>query len=228
MTSPVITGGTDHKVAFIYCVRGCENYGNPWDVYATTAKTAASTTMTAPSVTTTVDRCFIVSTAAVALDSAGGRFSSESASGYYSLREYVDIGTTDNAGGVIGVWGGIMEVAGATGTMTATISSSVDNAVSVVAFKPPQLSNTVSVVSPSSGATTPTTSWVVDITGNHAGVAVTQSSVGPELIHDGSNFLGLYSTCSRQAISGGYRYTLARRSGWLTTPTFSAISSRSA
>jgi hypothetical protein len=223
-----LTGGADHKYAVMLQLRGCENFGDPWNVYATTAKTSASTTMTAPSVTTTVDRCLIIATAAVGIDSNGARFSSESGSGYYDIRERVDNGTTDGDGGVIGIWSGFKELAGAVGTLTATIASSVDNAVSTVAWKPPQLSCALAIVSPSSGATTPTTEWVFDVTGAHAGVAVTQSSVGPELIHDGSNFLGLYSACSRQAIAGGYRYTVARRSGWLSLPTFSAIPSRAA
>lgn len=86
---------------------------------------------------------------------------------------------------------------------------------------------TVSIVSPSSGATLPTTSWVIDVTGDHGGVYVTQASVGPELIHDGSNFVGQYTSCTRTLQSASvYRYTLARRTGWTGLPTFSAISGR--
>jgi hypothetical protein len=165
----------------------------------------------------------ILAVAAIGIDSGGARFSGETGSGYYDIRERVDNGTTDGDGGVIGMWSGFKESAGSVGTLTATIASSVDNAVATIALKPPQMDCSLSIVSPSSGATGPGTEWVFDVTGDHAGVYVTQASANPEIIHDGDNFLGLYTSCSREAISGGYRYTVSRRSGWMSLPTFSAV-----
>jgi hypothetical protein len=42
-----------------------------------------------------------------------------------------------------------------------------------------------------------------------------------EVVHDGSTFLGNYAggSCSRAAISGGFRFVVLRDGGWPASPT---------
>ena len=64
---------------------------------------------------------------------------------------------------------------------------------------------------------------VTDNTGSFARILVVawfRDTGEQELIHDGDNFVGLYSsTSSRVIITDGYRYVVARSGGWENAPT---------
>ncbi len=135
MTDPVVADSGNHQIAFIETFRGCIATGNPWDVTAATVKAAASTSVSITGVTTTVDNCLVVYAAAADNDANGARFSAEANASLTGLTERFDDGSNLGNGGGIGVWTGSKATAGATGTLTATVTSSI-NAYLVLALKP--------------------------------------------------------------------------------------------
>ncbi len=78
----------------------------------------------------------------------------------------------------------------------------------------------VTLISPSEGTTLlPSTTVVVDVTDNSSFrrvlLAIQFGGTGaPELAHDGDGFTTPYRGSTRENISGGWRYTLARNGGW--------------
>lgn len=231
MPSPGISFTGDNIYSLIAGYRGCRTQGSPIHAFATGNNgSVAGTSLSVSGLTTTIDDCLIVVFVATGVDSASPSLFTGIAStngDVHYLAEWLEEGSSSGHGGGIMIADGIKSTAGAVSAITATRTSGL-HAWIAVALEPLQtIAPTVTVVSPSSGATGPATAWVVDVTGDHAGLSVTQaSSSQPEIIHDGANFLGLYSSCSRSAVTDGYRYTLARRSGWTGIPTFSAITGR--
>lgn len=79
---------------------------------------------------------------------------------------------------------------------------------------------TVTLISPAEGTTLlPSTTVVVDVTDNSSFrrvlLAIQFGGTGaPELAHDGDGFTTPYRGSTREVISGGWRYTLARNGGW--------------
>lgn len=126
----------NHMYAVIVTFRGCIQSGNPWDVTAGSVKASASTTTTFDSVTTTVNNCLIVLAAAHDLDSASAQWSgwTNTALGALTDTEHQDAGTALGNGGGITVNSGEKGLAGATGSTTATVTSSI-NAEMTIALK---------------------------------------------------------------------------------------------
>lgn len=60
MASPVVADSGNHQLAVIQTFRGCIATGNPWDVTAGNVAAAATTAVSIPGATTTVDDCLIV------------------------------------------------------------------------------------------------------------------------------------------------------------------------
>lgn len=87
---------------------------------------------------------------------------------------------------------------------------------------------TVAVVSPASNLIiTPSTQLVIDVTDNvllRRVLLVARTGGLEEVVHNGNAFGPMYSRDPnrREAISGGYRYTLLRRGGWPSSPTIDA------
>ncbi len=82
----------------------------------------------------------------------------------------------------------------------------------------------VSLVSPAAGALDAATAIVVDVTDQDLGqviVAARFESLGvEEVVHQGTRFSAAYAGgSSRAAISGGWRYTIRRGTGWPAAPT---------
>lgn len=229
LAAPTLTRtGGDYTLARMYGVRGVSTVGTATSTVDAsnhaTSSLAGVNTLSWNDITTTVLDTFIIGIAQTGADIAGLTHGSLTTTTISDLRERFDTGTTSGGGGTYYVVTGIKETAGAVGVVTAVpqVGTRV-YAKHIIALKPNQVTApTVAVVTPSSGATSPSTTWVVDVTGPHGNVMVTQASTSPEVVHDGSNFVGFYSSCSRAAITDGYRYTLARRTGWLGLPTFSA------
>ena len=127
----------DHQLARIVTFNGCAPTGNPWNVVTTATKTTASTTVTFPSVTTTVDEVLCVLIATRANDSASttafglpGAMTSSLAN-----RSKSEAGTTSGHGGGFVVFVGEKATAGATGTSSTTCPSST-NAMMVIGLRP--------------------------------------------------------------------------------------------
>lgn len=137
MSSPVVTDPGNHVYGQILTFRGCVATGDPWDVTAAAQKASASTSASAPAVTTTVANCLIVNCIARDNDSASDAFSSWTNANLASITEVAaaDAGTAQGNGGGIGVAYGVKVAAGDTGDTTATVTSSI-NASLTIALKP--------------------------------------------------------------------------------------------
>ena len=127
----------DHQLARIVTFSRCAPTGNPWDVVTTATKTTASTTVTFPSVTTTVDGVLCVLIATRANDSAS--ITSFGLPGVMTSsltdRSKSEAGTTSGHGGGFVVFVGEKATAGATGTSSTTCPSST-NAMMVIGLRP--------------------------------------------------------------------------------------------
>jgi len=136
-TSPTITDTGDHQVGVIITYRGCATTGVPINITAGGVLTPAGTTITFPSVTTTVKGCLIVLAASSDTDAnSTTEFSSFINAGLSNLTERIDyIGNTGRGGG-FGVADGGKVVAGATGTTAVTVVSTV-SAFLTIALKGP-------------------------------------------------------------------------------------------
>jgi len=138
MASPVVTDPGNHVYGQIITFRGCIATGDPWDVTAAAQKASASTSASAPAVTTTLGNCLIVNCIARDNDSAAAAFSAWANANLASIDERSDAGTALGNGGGFGVATGVKVAAGDTGATTATVTSSI-NASLTIALKPPAL-----------------------------------------------------------------------------------------
>ena len=126
----------DHNSAVIVVFSGVSTVGVPWDVIAGDVKGTASTSVSLPSVTTTVVDTLIVHIATHDIDIGTAQFSGHTNAALANLTERCDLSSTQGNGGGIAVWTGEKTTAGAIGTTTATVASSV-NAMLTIALRPP-------------------------------------------------------------------------------------------
>lgn len=135
MASPVVAASTDHQVAVIVTFRGCVATGNPWDVVGGGVKATASTSVSMTGVTTTVANTLVAYICARDNDANGQIFSAQANASLTGVAERFDDGTLSGGGGGLSVTTGSKAVAGASGTMTATVVSGI-NAWVTIALKP--------------------------------------------------------------------------------------------
>jgi hypothetical protein len=135
MGAPTVADPGNHVYAQILTYRGVVNAGNPWDVTGGGTKTPASGSVSLTSVTTTVADTLVVQAVARDNDSAAAAFSAQANANLTSIAERVDAGTTQGNGGGFAVWDGYKATASATGSTTATVTSSI-NAFLTIALKP--------------------------------------------------------------------------------------------
>ena len=126
----------DHNSGVIVVFSGVSMVGNPWDVTAGGVKGTASTSVSLPSVTTTVADTLIVHIATHDLDIGTAQFSGQTNAALANLTERADLSSTQGNGGGIAIWTGEKATAGAIGATTATVASSV-NAMVTIALRPP-------------------------------------------------------------------------------------------
>lgn len=86
----------------------------------------------------------------------------------------------------------------------------------------PTISNYLPPADASIEATDPIQFDVTDDSGAFVRIIVTVTLAGvTEVVHDGSQFRGLYAGLSARAlIANGFRFTVARQGGWTASPTF--------
>jgi hypothetical protein len=119
--------GADHVVAKIYVFRGCTTTSSPIVLATTATKNTASTSWSAPSVTTTVANQFLVWAVTRDDDNASTTsFSNPTNANLVSPTEAEEAGTTSGNGGGFTVGYGIKTTAGSTGTTTGTVTSSTN------------------------------------------------------------------------------------------------------
>ncbi|MFA4969748.1 MAG: hypothetical protein WC540_08955, partial [Sulfuritalea sp.] len=135
MGAPTVADPGNHVYAQIITYRGVANTGNPWDVTGGGTKTPASGSVSLTSVTTTVADTLVVQAVARDTDNAAAAFSAQTNANLAGIGERVDAGTTQGNGGGFAVWDGYKATASATGSTTATVTSSI-NAFLTIALKP--------------------------------------------------------------------------------------------
>lgn len=115
-----VTGDSgDHNSVGSMVIRGVDRV-NPFNVSAASTATPA-TTVTLPSVTTTVPETMIVLAVATDFDANSTTiFSALTNANLTSLTERIDGSTAQQDGGGLGVFTGLKETAGSTGTTTVT------------------------------------------------------------------------------------------------------------
>jgi hypothetical protein len=134
MPNPTVLDPGNHVYAQIITYRGVVNTGDPWDITGGGVKTPASTSVTLSEVTTSVTDTLIVQAVARDNDSAAAAFSNQTNANLTGIGERSDAGTTSNNGGGFAIWDGYKATAGATGSTTATVTSSI-NAFLTIALK---------------------------------------------------------------------------------------------
>jgi hypothetical protein len=123
-------GTADHVVARIVTFRGCVATGSPVLTSATSTKSVASTSWSAPSITTTTANEFVVYGVSRDNDSSSlASFSNPTNANLVSPTEIGEAGTTSGDGGGFVVGYGVKTAAGATGTTTGTVTSSRNTSV---------------------------------------------------------------------------------------------------
>jgi len=122
--------GADHVVARIHTFRGCVATGSPILTTATSTKIVASTSWSAPSITTTTANEFVVYGVSRDNDnSSTTSFSAPTNANLVSPTEIVESGTVSGNGGGFVLGYGVKAAAGATGTTTGTVTSSVNASI---------------------------------------------------------------------------------------------------
>jgi hypothetical protein len=135
MASPTVAdvASDDSKMAMIVVVRG----SSATDAIASDATTGtASTTVTFPSVTSTVDNALILNIAAIRIDIGTAQASAWTNAALTDLTEHVDNHTATGAGCGIIISAGRKATAGATGSTTATLAAASTQARMTIAIKP--------------------------------------------------------------------------------------------
>lgn len=161
MPSPTIAKPGDHIFAVIATYRGCAQSGDPWEAIASGIKAGASTTVSAPSVTTLSDDDLVIVAVSSDRDAQAPFASSETNAALDGLVERFDAGTTLGNGGGLAVMDGVKASPGACGITAITVVSSI-NAYATIALKGP---GNVSVALTGAQLTT-TPGAIASITGN--------------------------------------------------------------
>jgi hypothetical protein len=135
--SIVFDDSGDHQIGKVYTIRGCATTGDPFDVIGTSTKTTASTTATAPSVTTTVPQALIFSIISQPVDTASTtQFGAPSNSVLTSLTDFDEFASSSANGGGFVISTGVKKTPGETGVTTYSTAPNSTNASIVIAFKP--------------------------------------------------------------------------------------------
>jgi hypothetical protein len=128
-TATGFPSGADHMAARIHTFRGCVTTGTPILTSATATRGSATTTWSAPSITTTTANEFVVWCAGRDNDSGIAQFGDPVNANLISPIEVGEVGTLSGNGGGFTVGYGIKATAGATGTTTGTVTSSAGASV---------------------------------------------------------------------------------------------------
>ena len=131
---PSVTIGTpvDHVIAMMFTVRGCTNVGEPWDTsigLLTQTKTTASTTTSYPTTTTVKSNCETLYLATNGRDTTLATWTNAQRTTTGDLNSYTFVyqNSPGNGGGILGVFPPVQASPGSTGTITATMNTSLQN-----------------------------------------------------------------------------------------------------
>lgn len=135
-SSVTIADSGDHTFGIMAAFSGVDS-SNPFNASASGIDSSATSALSWPIVTTTVDGCMIINCVASDYDaSAIGRFSSWSNSSLSSITEAIDRFYSSGTGGGVGMAYGIKTSAGAVSATTCTELSAVVHGYLTLALKP--------------------------------------------------------------------------------------------
>jgi hypothetical protein len=127
----------DHQVAQTICYRGVD-LTSPFNANAGSTRTTAGTTVTFPSVTTTVDNCRVLLIEAHSLPDSNNTaiVSGHTNANLTNIIEQLDQNTNAGNGGGFSLAEGLKATAGSTGTSTATVTTSSVGGMITLALRP--------------------------------------------------------------------------------------------
>lgn len=138
-TAPTVADTGNHQLARIIAVSGCVTSGDPWDVTAGSVDIAATTAVSIPGDTTTIDECLILAASSANLPDADTttEFGTPTNASLTSLTEEIDNTTLAGNGGALHVVSGVKETAGIVSATTCTAVTDPDRrAYHFLALKP--------------------------------------------------------------------------------------------
>lgn len=130
-----LTGPTNHKIGQIFVFRGVAASGDPWNVVASDIATA-STAVSIPGATTTVNNCLVALVAFAAPDIGTAQYSGWTNADLANLTEREDSFTSAGNGGGFALATGEKATAGAFGVTTATLATSGGQVRFAIALRP--------------------------------------------------------------------------------------------
>jgi hypothetical protein len=145
MGSVGINDSGNHERAQILTFRGVITSGNPWDVTAGNVAATASTAVSIPGATTTVENTLVVAIVANGTDTTTGQTSGWTNANLTGLTEQADGNASNGNGGGFGVATGVMATAGAYGATTATLATSSVQGLMSIALRPPPPTLTIAM-----------------------------------------------------------------------------------
>jgi hypothetical protein len=116
-------GAIDHWIARMFCFRGAVTSGDPFNA-SSTSNSAASSSVTFPTVTTTADDCLILNCLTWADDDAGPLAGTPTNASLANVTKRADGGAVNGNGGGIVLITGEKPTAGAVSSTTLTLSTS--------------------------------------------------------------------------------------------------------
>lgn len=135
-SAPTLSDSGDHTYGFMFAVRGCPTWGDPFHLLGQAWKFTASTTGTGPKGASEMDNCLITDIFAHAVDNAAAQGSSPTNADLTSVTEQFDDGTTDGTGGGLYMLSGIKVTRGPIVASTVTWANSTVDVSQRIAWLP--------------------------------------------------------------------------------------------
>lgn len=126
----------DHVIAQILTFRGCTTSGFPWDVTAGYAAATASSSVTWPFVTTSVDNTLIVAVVSDGTDATLGQLATASSLTLPDIAIRSTSNTTAGNGGGVSVATGTLSAAGSSGLTFGLLRTASTQGLMTIALKP--------------------------------------------------------------------------------------------
>jgi hypothetical protein len=119
-SSVTIPDSGDHQIGGIMTYRGCPTSGDPWNAIASDIETTASTSITWPSVTTTVSDCLVVLITGTGQDTTNVQVSGVTNGALANIQQRANAWVTTGGGGGVAIFDGEKATAGVVGNTTGT------------------------------------------------------------------------------------------------------------
>lgn len=145
-TGVTVSDTGDHTLLLTARYRGVD-VSSPIHQSSGSVASSASTAVTFPSVTTSVNNCLILNIISSYEDSSSSRLSNWINAALVSITERSDIGTSVGTGSGLGFAEGVLSTAGATGSSTATLANASVQALGTIALKPSSANKIYPIVS---------------------------------------------------------------------------------